>query len=258
MTLHDKLRQELRELYTRLYDAGELPSRELLARYYGAFRERFGPARLRNLDGEALLETMHNTSNRDSLAYWLEFKNDEELPTTLFGSIAGGSALKFGIYRRKETGAWMTGSPQHQRTLSVEEAVQVARNHRDQLLRGSELLEQVEAHGDSDAYGGLQEGMNRVAPDVSTKAWGHKYFSMLYPDKLDDYHVEDYQRFHLIRLLQVPPEGEGRYLAAGHYVAIARELDIPLNYLTTMLNHRNGRPYRYWRVGTKLYIFELL
>jgi 5-methylcytosine-specific restriction enzyme B len=51
---------------------------------------------------------MHAHGNRDSLVIWLEFKNDEEFPA-IFGSIAGGSALKFGIYRSKETGAWMTG-----------------------------------------------------------------------------------------------------------------------------------------------------
>lgn len=60
------------------------------------------------MDGQALLEYMHDHANRDSLVYWLEFKNDEELPKQ-FGSIAGGSALKFGIYRRKESGAWILG-----------------------------------------------------------------------------------------------------------------------------------------------------
>jgi 5-methylcytosine-specific restriction protein B len=89
-----------------------------------------------------------------------------------------------------------------------------------------------------------------VAPDVSRAAWGHKYFSLLYPDKLDDYHNPDYQRFHLIKLLQVPPAGEGRYLAAGRYVVIANELGLHLNQLTTILNHRNARPHRYWRIGT--------
>jgi 5-methylcytosine-specific restriction protein B len=53
---------------------------------------------------------MHARPSKDSLVYWLEFKNDEEFPAK-FGSIAGGSALKFGFYWRQKTGAWMTGSP---------------------------------------------------------------------------------------------------------------------------------------------------
>ena len=56
---------------------------------------------------KTLLETMHTHGNKDSLVYWLEFKNDEEFPAR-FGSIAGGSAFKFGIFRRKETGTWVT------------------------------------------------------------------------------------------------------------------------------------------------------
>lgn len=134
MILDERLFQELQELHKRLYNAGELFSREQLAKYYTTFRERFGPDRLQSLDGEALLETMHahQRSNRDSLVYWLEFKDDDELPA-IFGGIAGGSALKFGIYQRKETGIWMTGSSQNQREISVEEAIRIARMHRDQL-----------------------------------------------------------------------------------------------------------------------------
>jgi 5-methylcytosine-specific restriction protein B len=253
MTLDERIAKQIKETHQRLYDAGELATREQLSRYYATFKDRFGPEVLQSLDGIVLLETMHahRRDNRNSLVYWLEFKNDDEFPA-IFGSIAGGSALKFGIYRRKETGAWMTGSPQSQRELTVDEAVEIARRHREQLVRGCELLDSLPLKASDEDYRQLQEEMDRLAPDVSTKAWGHKYFSLIYPNKLDDYHVEDYQRFHLIKLLQLPPGGQGRYLAAGQYVAIARELEIPLNNLTTVLNHRNGRPYRYWRIGTKL------
>jgi 5-methylcytosine-specific restriction protein B len=253
MILDERIAKQIKDTYQRLYDAGQLATREQLTRYYAAFRDRFSPEMLQSLDGTALLETMHahRSDNRNSLVYWLEFKNDDEFPA-IFGSIAGGSALKFGIYQRKETGTWMTGSPTNQRELTIDEAVEEARKHREQLVRGCELLESLPLQASDENYRQLQEEMNRLAPDVSTKAWGHKYFSLIYPDKLDDYHVEDYQRFHLIKLLQLPPEGQGRYLAAGRYVAIAHELEMPLNHLTTSLNQWNGRPYRYWRVGTRL------
>jgi 5-methylcytosine-specific restriction protein B len=252
MILSDKLHQELREIQKQLDAEGKLLSRSQLDQYYQTFRERFGPRILKGLDGEPLLETIHNNGNRDSLVYWLEFKNDDELPTTSFGSIAGGSALKFGIYKRKETGAWMIGSPTAQKELSVAEAVEVARKHRDQLVQGVELLESLPSKGTDGDYQELQEDMNQLAPDVSNSAWGHKYFSMLHPDKLDDYHNPDYQRFHLIKLLQVPPSRDGRYICGGRYVAIANEINLSLLNLTKILNVRNGRPRRYWRIGTKL------
>jgi 5-methylcytosine-specific restriction enzyme B len=249
MGLDARLRQELKDLYSKLNDDGRLLSKTRLEGYYETFRKRFGPDQMKNVDGEALLVLMHDHGNHDSLVYWIEFKNDEEFPAR-FGSIAGGSALKFGIYRRKETGAWTTGTTLDQREISIEEAIQYARRHRDQLILGTQLLEQLPANGTDADYRALQQQMSERARDVSDLAWGHKYFSLLYPDKLDDYHSPDYQRFHLIKLLQIPPEGEGRYIVAGRYVAIAHELGIPLNSLTTILNVRHGRPYRYWRIGT--------
>ena len=108
----------------------------------------------------------------------------------------------------------------------------------------------------------LQREMNRVAPVVSDTAWGHKYFSLLYPDKLDDFHVYSYQYFYLLKLLQLPPDGLGlyrshgpykpgvRYLAAGRFVRIAKSLGMAINTLTNILYTRNGTPYAYWRIGT--------
>ena len=249
MMLEAGLVQSIRELQRDLDAKGKLLSKEKLAACRDTFRGRFGPEKLRNLDGEALLTTIHDHGNRDSLVYWLEFKSDDEFPAH-FGSIAGGSALKFGVYKRSETGVWMTGSPTNQRELTVEEAIEIARKHRDQLVKGAEILEHFTTEGTDEDYRNLQETLYKYAPDVSDMAWGHKYFSVLFPDKLDDYHVSDYQKFHLIKLFQIPPEGEGRYLAAGRFISIARELSLPVNTLTTILNHREGDPYLYWRVGT--------
>lgn len=137
-SVHDHLRRR----YEQLLEQGQLPSREKLQEYYATFRSHFAPDRLRQLDGEELLNTIHAHGNRDSLVYWLEFKNDEEFPEG-FGSIAGGSALKFGIYRKKETGAWMTGHPSSQKELSVDEAIEIARTHRDQLVAGAKILEEL-------------------------------------------------------------------------------------------------------------------
>ena len=124
---------------------------------YRTFRSRFGPDVLARLDGEELLETMHAHGNKDSLVYWLEFKNDEEFPAR-FGSISGGSAFKFGIFRGKETGTWVTGSPQNVKQLTVPEAVEIARRHRDQLIRGAERVGTLPELADDAEYRRLQDG----------------------------------------------------------------------------------------------------
>lgn len=250
--LPDKLVSALKDTQKRLLNEGKLPTLDKLQSYYATFRERFGPDVLRNLDGEALLTTMHshNRTNRNSLVYWLEFKNDEEFPF-IFGSISGGSALKFGVYQNAKTGAWMSRDPSNYPVeISLDQAIEIARRHRDQLLRGVALLEKHPLNGSDADYQTLQQGMDEQAPDVSGVAWGHKYFSLLFPDKLDDYHSAYYQRFHLVKLLQpnIPEERAGRYIAAGRFVAAAGELEMPMNHLTTVLNVYNGRPYHYWSI----------
>jgi hypothetical protein len=108
----------LKRGHEQLLEQGQLPSREKLKEYYATFRARFAPEKLRQLDGEELLNAMHAHGNHDSLVYWLEFKNDEEMPA-IFGSISGGSALKFGIYRSKETGAWTQPMDVHDRLRPI-------------------------------------------------------------------------------------------------------------------------------------------
>ena len=249
--LEKNVHKHLKRSYEQLLEQGQLPSRDKLQEYYATFRSYFSPEKLLQVDGEELLNIIHAHGNRDSLVYWLEFKNDEEFPE-FFGSIAGGSALKFGIYRRKDTGAWMTGSPTAQKEISLTEAIRIAGSHRDQLVAGAKVLEDLTSDSSDENYAKLQDRMDADAPDVSNTAWGHKYFNLLYPDKVDDFHAEEFQRFHIRKMLQVPPAREGRYVAGGRYVSAAAELDIPLNHLTTTLNRTNGRPYKIWRIGTKL------
>lgn len=249
--LDPQLKATLLGAHTALLQDGELLSQEKLNECYARFRAKFGPDVLGGLQGEALLNLMHARPSKDSLVYWLEFKDDDEFPGC-FGSIAGGSALKFGFYWRQDDGAWATGSPQKQTPIPPAEAIALATQQRDQLLVAVGLIEQLPPNATDAEYAALQQKLDELCPKVSANAWGHKYLSLLFPAKLDDYHNADYQRFHLIKLQQTPPTLDGLYAAAGQYVRIAEELQMPLNHLTTILNHRNGKPHAYWRVGTSL------
>ena len=181
--LDDRLKGNLLETHTRMQISGQLLSPQQLDHCYSEFRSRFAPNVLCQLDGERLLNTMHAHGSNESLVYWLEFKI-AEVNSARFGSIAGGSALKFGIYRRKDSGVWMTGSPQKQRQIDIDEAIATARRHRDQLIRGAEILSQLQSQATDGDYEYLQNALDDAAPDVSRAAWGHKYFSLLFPDKL--------------------------------------------------------------------------
>ena len=248
--LDDRLRRILLKLHAEMVAAKELRDPEALRGFYAAFRERFGPDALSSLEGEALLETMHNHSNRQSLVYWLEFKDDDEFPAT-FGSIAGGSAHKFGVYKRKENGAWaVQGEGRTPKEIPLEAAIEIATQHRDQLVGAAELLAALPENAGEKEYAALERDLLAAAPDVADTAWGHKWLHMIFPDRLDDFHVARYHQYHLLRLLQPQPTTNGRYASAWRYVAVARELGLSLNHLTSILNRRDGRPRNYWRVGT--------
>jgi 5-methylcytosine-specific restriction enzyme B len=236
---------KLRNTKERLETQGLLIPPERLKQYYATFRQHFGPEVLAGLDGERLLLRMHERRTHDSLVYWLEFKDDDELPAH-FGSISGGSALKFGIYQSTETSLWMTGSPQSQKTISLDEAVKIARDQRDQLLRGAEVLGAFSVDPVRANYNDLERQIVEVAPSLANTAWGHKYFSLLFPELLDDYHVLDYQEYHLLKLLRAPLVG--RYENAREFLKVAREMGWPVNTLTSVLNATNGSPHQYWRV----------
>ena len=134
-TLDVRVMQSLRTCYETLLKRGELLTKERLSECYALFRERFGPDKLQSLDGEILLNTIHGRSEeKDSLVYWLEFKNDADFNTRNFGSIKGGNSLKFGIAKKKDTGEWTTGNAINPTILTIEEAIKIAQGHRDQLL----------------------------------------------------------------------------------------------------------------------------
>lgn len=242
-----QVQADLVATHARALEAGELLSPERVEADCARFRQLFGPEILRQLDGEALLERMHGTGNKENLTYWLEFKDDDEFATRSFGVIFGGSAAKFGLYRTRE-GQWVTGAGKRQRVLSLAEAVARARQHRDQIMRGVAAIERLDDRRSDEAYRALQHELDEVAPDLVDTAWGHKYFALLFPHVIDSFHVRPYQDWNLLCLLQRPPEAAGRFVCAGRFVAIAELMGWSL--LTTMqvLSRHNGRPLGHYLV----------
>jgi 5-methylcytosine-specific restriction protein B len=259
--LEPRLQLELKGALDSGLASGKLLTQAQVTQHTNLFRERFGPAALRGTDNEHLLRLMHGREDKQSrcLAYWLEFKNDEEFPGNRYGGIGGGASMKFGIYQRQADNAWMGGSHTAPHVLSIQEAIEIARRQRDELLAGADVLNSLDLTDASDeTYARLQTDMQAAAPELSGDGWAHKYWYLLHPDRLDDYHNPRYQRFHLLKLLQMPPDGIGildggaaRFNCAGRFVSIAKLLSVPVNALNTALNERDGAIHRYWRVGTK-------
>lgn len=83
----ERLAQRITGLHGQMVADGDILPRQQLDEFYENFRDRFGLDAMAQLDGEALLTTMHEHGNSDSLVYWLEFKDDEEFSAAELGSI---------------------------------------------------------------------------------------------------------------------------------------------------------------------------
>jgi len=245
--MHRFLRTEYERLLSDPGSSAQFMPPEDLDRAYATFRREFGPEVLSGLQGRDLLLKMHDRGT-SSLMYWLEFKNDEELPR-VFGSISGGSALKFQLFKRARDGAWMTGSPKAQRRIDEGEAAEIAARQRDHLLVAADLLERISDPTSEAQYAELQQALDNLDSGFFSLAWVHKYLHLCFPDKVDDYHNVDYQRFHLLKTLVLPAEGWGRYLNAPLYMRLAGELGLVENHLSSLLNAVQGQPSRWYRLN---------
>jgi 5-methylcytosine-specific restriction protein B len=119
----------------------------------------------------------------------------------------------------------VVGSPTHEKNISEADAINIARKHRDQLLLGVALIEALPSEGADNAYLTLQTELDKQTPDIRGVAWAHKYWSLLFPEKLEDFHIARFQRYNLLRILQRPPEHDGLYVCAGRFVQLARNMD---------------------------------
>lgn len=104
------------------------------------FNAKFSPDILAALSDDDLLNYLFYTvgENQDSLCCWLEMNADCR---KLFGSIAGGSAYKFGLFQKQKTGEWTTGSPQKPQVITEDEALELGRNIRDALIKATEIVQ---------------------------------------------------------------------------------------------------------------------
>ena len=87
-TESDDICSKIKRVYQSMLTEDKLVSKDKLAQGYEVFSKRFSPEVLKTLDGELLLNTLFNVGNRDGLPYWLEFKNDDEFQTSIYGGIS--------------------------------------------------------------------------------------------------------------------------------------------------------------------------
>ena len=187
--------------------------------------DRFSPEKLAALPDDKLLKTMFYSqeSDNDSLCYFLEFNSGSR---ELFGSIAGGSSYKFILFQHKEVGQWTTGSGRAPIKLTEDEVLQKGKEIRDYLVKGAETIDKAKLKTPED-YEELDKELMQVTDGKCTFAWVHKYFSILFPDKLTPYHSNEWQK-HVLYALRIKPSET--YYGRDGQITIVRNL-ANLNYV---------------------------
>ena len=221
--------------------------------------QRFSPEKLAALSDDELLSSIFYTSgdNSESLCYWLEMYKDSR---ACFGSIAGGSAYKFGLFQKKDTGVWTTGSSQKPRDLSDDEALELGKRIRDALVKGADFIRNATLNTVED-YEKLDEMLNNEISGESCYynwAWFHKYFSIVCPDKLSGFHNNDWQ-YHVLYCFGIKPS-QKYYARSGQIAMIENYAGLPYRHLIDVIKDKFGEPINFVRLGTsndkKSYVAE--
>lgn len=213
---------------------------------YDEFRSRYAPEVLEALSDSELLRSMFYTteSTNDSLCYFLEF---EARSRKFCGSIAGGSSYKFGLFQKKDDGIWITGSPSRPEELTDEQALSVGKEIRDALIRGSKIIETASLENLED-YEKLDNDLNAALGKYASWGWVHKYFHMLFPDKLSAFHSTDWQKHILYALLIKPSE---RYFArSGQIAMVSRYANLIYRHMFEACYDKFGGVKKFCRLGT--------
>ena len=165
------------------------------------FVEQYGLNAIAKLSGKELLTRLFysGVENKDNMCYMLEFHPQMR---EIYGSIAGGSAFKFGLFYHKKNQYWTAGSPGKPQFLSEEEAIKAAETIRDYLVDGAEVLDAHTFVSSVTDYEFLYEELSHIP--IIDNVWVLKYYQMLYPEILPVFYAKDYQ-IDVLRFLKIEP-----------------------------------------------------
>ena len=141
----------------------------------------------------------------------------------IFGSIAGGSAYKFGLFFHKKTQSWTCGSPAKPVKLTENEAIQKAEEIRNDLVAGAEIISSFGPLNSTADYEQLYKQLEHIS-GINT-VWRMKYYQMLFPILFAPFYGQDIQLDVLHFLNQTPSEIP--FIRMGQIALFSKKCNIP-------------------------------
>ena len=238
-------------------ECAELFSSDIIKKDLDEFKRIFSPEKLQALDDTQLLSTIFFSSgdNTNTLCYCLEMKGNIR---ENFGSIAGGSSYKFGLFQNKTSGVWLSGYSQNPVELTADEALTIGRTIRDALVIGATIIREAKLETIED-YEYLDDILKeKVGEKYYELGWIHKYFSMICSDKLSGFHSAEWQK-HVLRALKIKPS-EKTYARSGQISMIQNLSGWYYKQFLDVFKSRFGEIRQFIRLGcsdsTKSYADE--
>ncbi|MFI3167379.1 MAG: AAA family ATPase [Bacillota bacterium] len=214
---------------------------------YDDFQSNFSVEQLKALSGMELLKKMFYSgdSNKDNLCYYLEF---HERYRSLFGSIAGGSAYKFGLFFYNKTNSWTTGSANKTKSLTNEEAILLGESIRDALVGGAKIISKYGAVITVADYENLYNQLRGYMPKYVDAMWVQKYYHMLYPELFPIFYSPVWQK-HVLRNLQIVPSEIG-FIRMGQIALFVKNCKISNAVFAQIFYDEIGGVKTFARIGT--------
>ena len=203
---------------------GDLSSEET-ERNISYFKSKFSPEILKELNGMDVLNTIFlHDGDKNNLCYNLEFNNRYSFA----GSIKGGTAFKYSLFKSNKNQQWVSGSSLNQISLTVDEAIEEGTKIRDALVKGADLIEKTDLNTIKD-YDNLENELNKIFSNSEcspSNSWVHKYYVLLFPEKFPCMHSNQ-MKVDTIKKLNLEVE-DGFYAQDSQFYLIAKKAGIKL------------------------------
>ena len=171
---------------------------------YKDFYNLFAPEILEKLEGKEVRDKIFShDSDKSTLCYTLESSDEYKW---FCGGIRGGFAHKFSLFKKRETGEWITGPSQKCRVVDEEESIEIAISIRDAIVNGAYCIRNSNLNTVDD-YITLGEKLKEIfenCPANPENSWIHKYYSIIFPDLIPICHKDDMKK-DMIRKLEMEP-----------------------------------------------------
>lgn len=217
-----------------------------IKQFHEEFSKRFSAENLQSIPEDKLLASMFCSAEdtNESLCYWLDFYQQSR---RFYEDSWQGPSCKFGLLQRKTDGVWVGGSPGKPEELSDEEALNEAKEIREALVGGYAILENASLDT-LDDYERLDEELKKEMGKYAAIEWVHKYFYLLFPDKLAPCHSTDMQK-HILYALRIKPS-ERYYGRSGQISMIKKYAGLEYLQILEVSHSKFGGMKRFCRLGT--------